>query len=209
MSIIQLMISMPIIGRRVMNQLIKNEGGEKLSISLREYVKRNYNVEVGLYSYGSCFKKEFNTGGSVCIGRYCSFGDCTRYFGANHPIDQAVMSAWFYNREFSGFDVKDVPRKHINIGNDVWVGHGVLITNSCEVIGNGAVLAAGSVVTHNVLPYSIVAGNPAKVLRYRFDEKTISLLERSKWWTKTPDELIQYYKYMNSPKDFARILLEE
>lgn len=69
----------------------------------------------------------------------------------------------------------------IKIGNDVWIGHGVIVLAGVEV-GNGAILAAGSVVTKHVEPYTIVAGNPAKPLRKRFSEIIIAELLELKWW---------------------------
>ena len=73
--------------------------------------------------------------------------------------------------------------------NDVWVGANVTIMPGCKKIGNGAIIGGGSVVTHDVPPYAIVAGNPAKILRYRFDEDIIKKLEESKWWELELDEL--------------------
>lgn len=73
--------------------------------------------------------------------------------------------------------------------NDVWVGTNVTIMPGCNIIGNGAIIGGVSVVTHDVPPYAIVAGNPAKILRYRFDEDIIKKLEESKWWELELDEL--------------------
>src|SRR5262249_32664109 len=70
--------------------------------------------------------------------------------------------------------------KHVTIGNDVWTGHNVNVTAGVNV-GDGAVIAAGSVVTKDVPPYAIVGGVPATVIRYRFPEKTIERLLRVKW----------------------------
>lgn len=77
----------------------------------------------------------------------------------------------------------------LEIKNDVWIGQGVTILPGCKKIGNGAIVGAGSVVTHDVPPYAIVAGNPARVLRYRFDEENIKKLEATQWWNLKLDEL--------------------
>ncbi len=189
---------------------IKSEGGEKTSSTLRKIFREKYSVEVGLYSYGSCFEPKFNIGGKVKIGRYCSFGMDVHYFGANHPIDHAVMSAYFYNNAFSGLDVNDVKRHELHIGHDVWIGHGSSIVSFCHFIGNGAAIGAGSVVTKDIPPYAIVAGVPAKIIRYRFDEETISKLEESRWWNNTPEELMKYYDDIDKPKIWAeRIIFEQ
>ncbi|MBR3614186.1 MAG: CatB-related O-acetyltransferase [Clostridia bacterium] len=167
-----------------------------------------YNVDVGLYSYGGCFDQSFNLGGKVTIGRYCSFAANIRYFGANHPMNYVSMSPYFYNKKFSP-NVKDIERKHLIIGNDCWIGYGVIITNKCTKIGNGAVIAAGSIVTKDVPPYAVVAGNPARIIKYRFDEEIINEIENSKWWEHTPDECLRYYNLIDKPLEFCRGIKNE
>ena len=76
----------------------------------------------------------------------------------------------------------------IIIGNDVWIGQNATILPGVY-IGDGAIIGANSVVGSNVLPYSIVAGNPASLLRTRFDDEMIDLLLRFKWWDKSIDEI--------------------
>lgn len=164
---------------------------------------------MGLYTYGSCFRPDFNTGGNVNIGKYCSVGHDVHYYGANHPLDHASMSAYFYNKSFGGLDVNDVERKTLSIGNDVWIGHGVIIVSSCLTIGNGAVVAAGAVVTKDVPPYAIVAGVPARIIRYRFDENTILALENSRWWELSPDELMKYYSMIENPLAWANAVIKD
>lgn len=175
-----------------MGYLFKTERqGE--SLLLREYFKTRKNVEIGLFTYGGCFRPDFNTGGKVTIGRYCSIAGDVHYFGANHPLYALSSSAYFYNRSF-GLDVSDVERNCLNIGNDVWIGYGTIILAGCRKIGNGAVIGAGSIVTKDVPDYAVVAGNPAKIIRYRFDQGTIKRLNNSKWWEMRPDEALQYYR---------------
>ncbi|WP_289460628.1 CatB-related O-acetyltransferase [Lactobacillus intestinalis] len=193
-------------GSKIRKFFIKYEGGEKTSQTLREYTYKKFDVSVDLYTYGSCFSPTFNNGGSVEIKRYCSFGSDVHYFGANHPMDHAVMSAYFYNKNWGGLAVKDVERKKLYIGNDVWIGHGVTIVSSCERIGNGAVIGAGSVVTRNVPPYSVVVGVPAKVIKYRFDEEIIDALENSKWWELSPNELFKFYSLIEQPLQWAKAI---
>ena len=202
------LVNLPIIGKKFLDIFTKSEGGQKTSLTLRHYVLNKYSVEVGMYSYGCCFTPRFNTGGKVVIGNYCSFSTDVCYFGADHPMDHAVMSAYFYNKRFSGLEVKDVPRHTLVVGNDVWVGHGVTIVSSCNSIGNGAVIAAGAVVTKNVPAYAIVAGVPAKVIRYRFTEEIIELIEKSKWWEKKPDQLMNYYEWIETPKEWAEAIIQ-
>ncbi len=193
---------------KIMNLIILSEGGEAKSLTLRKHKKKYDKVDVGLYSYGSCFSDGFNIGGVVQIGRYCSFGPNVRYIGANHPIRNASMSPFFYNRNFGGFEVRDVIRHDIKIGNDVWVGNNVTILSSVEFIGNGAVIGAGAVVSKNVPPYAIVTGVPATIQRYRFDSDIIESLEISQWWNLTPEEIMKFYEYIDCPKEFARCIIQ-
>ncbi|MGN0132766.1 MAG: CatB-related O-acetyltransferase [Lachnospiraceae bacterium] len=139
----------------------------------------------------------------VEIGSYCSFVGNLHYFGANHPMDYITTSAYFYNKSFSGFDVVDVPGTSLIISDDVWIGYGVIITSGCKKIGRGSVIGAGSIVTKDVDPYTIVAGNLGKMIRRRFTEDEIRILEVSKRWTKSPQELYQYYPFMGNVRKFV------
>lgn len=183
------------------NERIKHEGGVQVSQYARKLARKR-NVEIGMYTYGSCFDAGFNVGGKVIIGRYCSFGPNIRYFGANHPMQYATMTPYFYRKEW-GFEVKDIPRQELTIGHDVWIGYGAIITSSCRYIGNGAVIAAGAVVTKDVPPYAIVMGVPAKITSYRFSDEVQMKLEESKWWEKDPDELFKFYHIIDQPDKWA------
>lgn len=173
-------------------------------------IKDQYDVTVGMYTYGSCFDSNFNTGGKIEIGNYCSFGPNVRYFGANHPINYVSMSPYFYQKKWSekiaDIKVSDVKRNKLVIGNDCWIGAGVTILSRCHYIGNGAVVGAGSIVTKDVPPYSIVVGNPAKVIGYRFENDIISIIENSKWYNKRPEELLEFYEDIDNQKVFCEKL---
>lgn len=198
-----LLFDVPLLGKRFfLPYLVNKEGGTKQSESLREFFSNKYKVFVGLHSYGGCFEEEFNVGGTVRIGMYCSFAKNVHYYGANHPLEYASMSPYFYNKTF-GLDVKDIKRNELVIGHDVWVGSNAIITCNCKRIGNGAVIGAGSIVTKDVPAYAVVAGNPAKVIKYRFDKVIIDKLEESKWWLLEPYELFQFYEYISDPMRFA------
>lgn len=130
----------PLVGKAYRMYVTQREGGDKTSTTLRKYIKDKCRVEVGMYSYGGCFDLGLNVGETkVTIGNYCSFGQNIRCFGANHPMEYAVMSAYFYNAKWSGLPVNDVPRSSLNVGHDVWIGYGTIITANCVKIGNGAV----------------------------------------------------------------------
>jgi len=103
------------------------------------------------------------------------------------------MSPVFYGGNGSvATEFANHPRKeitNITIGNDVWIGERVLISQGVT-IGDGAVIGMGSIVTRDIPPYGVAVGAPAKVIRYRFSDDTISRLLNSKWW-ELPDRQIK------------------
>lgn len=179
------------------------------SKELRAYYNKKYKVDIGQYTYGGCFDSSFNQGGSVVIGRYCSIANDVHYFGANHPLNTVSTSAFFYNKTLSGQDVKDVFRNKLTIGNDVWIGHGTIITCGCKSIGTGSVIGAGSVVTHDVPQNVIVAGNPAKVIRCRHTKERFEQLYKTQWWNKEFEYLMHFYKHMDNIEVFCKEILQE
>lgn len=120
------------------------------------------------------------------IGSYTSIANGVIIGGNNHPLHWVSMSPVFYSdkdslkKKFSLYD-KASPKITV-IGNDVWIGQNAIIKQGV-IVGDGAVIGMGSVVTKDVLPYQIVAGNPAKVIKYRFSEEIISELIILKWWS--------------------------
>ncbi|MHC4626753.1 MAG: CatB-related O-acetyltransferase [Planctomycetota bacterium] len=105
-------------------------------------------------------------------------------------MDRISTHAIFYNPG-AGYASKDadIERKGLIIGNDVFVGHNATIVPSVRRIGDGAVIGAGAVVTRDVPDYAIIAGNPAKLIRYRFPKETRLRIKESAWWEKSIDEL--------------------
>ncbi|WP_376709744.1 DapH/DapD/GlmU-related protein [Pseudochrobactrum lubricantis] len=122
------------------------------------------------------------------IGHFCSIASNVRINALEHPMQRLTMHKMTYrpNEYFRNIGVDMDYRAHrssrrVTIGNDVWIGHGAVILPGVS-IGTGAVIGANAVVSKDVPPYMIVAGVPAKILRPRFDEKTVECLLQSAWW---------------------------
>lgn len=178
------------IKKRIRLKKIAKEGGEVFSSTLREFFLENYNIKIGYGSYGGCFNKA-NIPRGTEFGNYCSIAEGVVVFRANHPIDYFTAHPLFYNPKM-GYVKKDLlQRPALLVQNDVWIGQNVIILPSCKQIGNGAIIGAGSVVTKDVVPYSIIAGNPAKLIKMRFSEKVIKRLEESQWWLLDKEKLIK------------------
>jgi hypothetical protein len=122
------------------------------------------------------------------IGKFCSIAAMVRINPGNHPMQRASQShftyraAAYFEGEADEAAFFDWRRSHpVAIGHDVWIGHGAIILPGRR-IGTGAVVAAGAIVTRDVAPYTIVAGNPARVVRRRFSEAVEARLMRIAWW---------------------------
>ncbi len=129
------------------------------------------------------------------IGNYVSIGEQVCSFGFEHPINNLGTSPLFYQKNRNLFkrveintSKKTINDKGIVIANDVWIGRGAMLKRGIN-IGNGAVVGAGSIVTKNVPDYAVVAGNPAKIIKYRFNENIIERLIKVKWWNLPLEEL--------------------
>lgn len=165
------------------------EGGEMYSVTLREILARHYGVEVGPYSYGSLLRPGY-ADQSTIIGPYVSVGPNVRRFGAAHPVQTPSMHPFWYNPKLGYVDQgQDVKRSACEIGADSWIGANVTILPGCETIGIGAVVGAGSVVTKDVDPFTIVAGNPAKIIGTRLDSATRKRLMKTRPWTREPQDM--------------------
>lgn len=168
------------------------EGGVFFSQTLRHLLREAHGVEIGRYSYGPILSPGVLPPGSR-VGAYCSVGAGLIVRRRDHPLERPVMHPFFYNHALGIVEQDTIVLDEANpleIGNDVWIGDRVTVLGGCHEIGNGAVLAAGAVVTRDVAPYSIVGGVPAKLIRMRFGPAEIARLQASRWWTKSLSELI-------------------
>ena len=124
--------------------------------------------------------------GTISIGKYCQFGPQVSIITSNHPMH--YLSTYINDNLFAGELKKLKEDKPTQIGNDVWLGQNVIILGGVT-IGDGAILAAGAVVTKDVDDFAIVAGSPAKLIKYRFEECVREEIKALAWWNKTDAEL--------------------
>jgi len=210
---------------------MKDENGNltewKQSIFLKHFITKNF-IEVGDYTYyDASFTNENpedfeNTNVlyfpandvKLKIGKFCCLANKCKFMmaGAQHHLNSFTAYPLFWNFIYdaavkSYFEI--LPnRKYYNkeygdtvIGNDVWIGYDALIMPGVT-IGDGAIIGARSVVTKDVSPYTIVAGNPARIIRKRFDDKTINRLLEIQWWHWHMEKIMSAYgAIMNAKVD--------
>ena len=123
------------------------------------------------------------------VGKFCSIAAMTRINPGNHPMHRASQAHFTYRASayFPGLEDDHEffawrRENHVEIGHDVWIGHGAVILPG-RAIGTGAIVAASAVVTKPVPPYAIVAGNPARIVRQRFPDDIAERMQQLAWWT--------------------------
>ncbi|MCW2270314.1 Chloramphenicol acetyltransferase [compost metagenome] len=161
------------------------------------------NSEFGEHSFCGYDCSFINT----TVGRFCSIASRVVVGGARHPIEYVSTSPVFLahkesiKKKFSRHDYRWEPKTVI--GHDVWIGEGVYVKGGVT-IGVGAVVGMGSVVTKDIPPYAIYAGNPARLIRYRFTEPVIEGLLESRWWEFSDGELTSVATQFNDPEAFLK-----
>ncbi len=163
-------------------------------------------VIIGKHTYGTPIVQSVSRGNRITIGKYCSIGPAVilipamghilpkeyrNFYVSTFPLDMLKKGSWKPEYEHPHIENNG----NINIGNDVWIGARTIINPGVKV-GDGAVIGSGSVVTHNVEPYSIVAGNPAKVINYRYNQEQISKLLKIAWWNWDEKKIIENFDFM-------------
>lgn len=159
-----------------------------------QFLRNKYpRYEIGEYTYGEPHIINYNDGGTLKIGKFCGIAyGVTFVIGGNHYYRQMCQ----YPLRFMMHDVRmqdSFSKGDLIIENDVWIGVGALVLDGLT-IGNGATIGAATVVAKSVEPYSIVIGNPARVIGKRFDDKTIEILQEIQWWNWSVEKIKKYTK---------------
>ena len=136
-------------------------------IKINDYTRINGNINIR--GKGECH-----------IGKYCAIGYDVRIITSTHEYRFANLQTAMHEKNNFGKQL-EITKGDVNVGNNVWIGDNVTILNGVS-IGDGAILGASSTVTKNVEPYTIVAGNPAKIISSRFEEDVIKTLNKICWW---------------------------
>lgn len=162
--------------------------GKNVVINRRCYINDSF---IGKYTYTGIN----TTMNWTRIGRFCSLGRNVDIGGIDHDYHKVTTMPEFRFRQIKQGGGK-LPQaleedEYCEIGNDVWIAAGALVLHKVRV-GDGAVIGAGAVVTHDVPPYAIVAGTPAKIIGYRCSKEHISALLEIKWWNWKEDVLLEY-----------------
>ena len=168
--------------------------------------------KIGQYSYGVPEVLHASDGASLSIGKYCSISENVIIFlGGEHRVDWVTsfpFTAFF--KEAQKFKSVRPTKGDVTIGNDVWIGRNVLILSGVK-IGDGSVIGAGAVVAKDVPPYAIVAGNPVRIVRMRFDEETIERLLQIEWWNWSLEKVLANLPYLlsNNVVEFVKMHAEK
>lgn len=162
-----------------------------------------YNSTIGKHSYIGYDSEVHNCE----IGAFCSIANHFIVGGAEHPLSWVSTSPAFQGIKGGASErlaSKPLPEEKMTvIGNDVWIGSRVIIKQGLK-IGTGAVIGAGSIVTKDVPDYAIIAGCPAKIIKYRFDENTIKRLLASKWWSLPEKKIREFANCINDVESFLK-----
>ncbi|GAB6398271.1 CatB-related O-acetyltransferase [Faecalimonas mobilis] len=191
--------------------------GAKLNGANR--IGKRTSIHKSVIGYGTYIGENSSLDESL-IGKYCSISSNVNVVQGVHPSSVWISThpAFFSIRNQSRVKyvseskfeelryVDDMKKYAVFIGNDVWVGYGVSILAGVK-IGDGAIIAAGAMVTKDVPPYAIVGGTPAKIIKYRFASEQIKWLLELKWWDKDDTWIKEYAIHFESIEKLQEALL--
>ncbi|WP_277755906.1 CatB-related O-acetyltransferase [Paenibacillus luteus] len=200
---------------------------EEPTINIKARHNRDINgVFVGKYSYG-VEKYCYPVPHIESVGAFCSVNYTAMIGLHNHPTEQITTHPFIYypyshlggnelipNDLFTNKDIELLRQDEVTkndkvvLGNDVWIAAGTIILPGIK-IGNGAIIAAGAVVTKDVPDYAVVAGVPAKIIKFRFNEKEIQILNKVKWWDWEDDKIVEMARYLKDVSLFFEYFSDE
>lgn len=183
-----------------------------LSCNVGKYCRFGYDnliycSTIGDYTYSAANTRIYYSR----IGRFCSISWSVTIGGFEHPVKRISSHGFSYSPIYDFVDKK--PESIVNtiqeciIGNDVWIGCNAYLKAGIKV-GNGAVIGAGSVVTDDVPPYAIVAGNPAVIIKYRFSKDIVKVLQDTRWWEWPNKKIKKYIVLFQNDVDDVEVLRE-
>ena len=165
-------------------------------------ILKDSSYDIGEFTYGHPLVLDFGEGSTLIVRKYCSIADnVTIFLGGNHRIDWIttypfnVLHEKFPNA--AGLKGHPSTKGNVIIENDVWIGYGSAILSGVR-INNGAVIGAGSVVTKDIPPYEMWAGNPARFIKKRFSDDQIEKLLAIEWWNWSEELINDNIKHLCS-----------
>jgi len=152
----------------------------------------NFEGEIKVGNYTTLWGPNINLNGRIEIGSFCSLANNVSFFENEHNYKK-ITTYYIFRNLFGENENERISKGIIKLGCDVWVGSSVIILSGVSV-GHGVVIAANSVVISDLPPYSICAGSPAKVIKFRFEDRVINRLLEIKWWEWDIDKIIMNKK---------------
>lgn len=217
MNIIKNFINLLVIKQRFKNSDIRSFNIAKNVVIgnnclVSRHTKIADNVTIGDCTYFNSNENWITIESNVKIGKFCSIAPGVVIGLGNHNYNNVTTHPILYNNYYvkkMKLDINKLKQDGLvdkdlvtEIGNDVWIGMNANIKRGVK-IGDGAVIGAGAVVTHDVPPYAIVGGVPSRVIKYRFDEQKIKMLLESKWWDWSKEKLDRNFDLLYNVDDFV------
>ena len=193
--------------RKIVPWLKKKPSLSKFEKKTRRFKRKYPQYTIGRGSYGVPEVYDWNDGSTLTIGSFCSISSYVQIFlGGEHRLDWVTTSPLSSMFETPVIQDYGISKGDVVIGNDVWICANAIILSGVT-IGDGAVIANGAIVTRDVEPYSVVAGNPAKHIKYRFNPDIIAELLQIKWWN-WPENLLREQVHLLLNSDIKNFILQ-